>query len=125
MFGKKEKKEVKPTYVNWIPLTDMKQLEEIKKTSIKEPIAIFKHSTRCGISSMVINRFQESFTEDMKHIKVYYLDLLSYRNISDEVGYTFQVMHQSPQLLIIKNGEAVAHASHYTINQLPLNNYWK
>lgn len=125
MFGKKEKKEVKPTYVNWIPLTDMKQLEEIKKTSIKEPIAIFKHSTRCGISSMVINRFQESFTEDMKHIKVYYLDLLSYRNISDEVGYTFQVMHQSPQLLIIKNGEAVAHASHYNINQLPLNNYWK
>jgi bacillithiol system protein YtxJ len=56
----------------------------------------------------------------MKDLKVYYLDLLSFRNISDEVGYAFQVMHQSPQLLVIKNGVAVANASHYEITTLDI-----
>lgn len=121
----KEKKEEKKYHVNWIPLTSVKQLDQIAIESKKEPIAIFKHSTRCGISRMVINRFQESFTEDMNQIKVYYLDLLSYRNISDEVGYKFQVLHQSPQLLIIKNGKAIAHASHYGIAEIPIYKFVK
>ena len=59
----------------------------------------------------------------MKNIKVYYLDLLSYRDISDEVGYTFQVMHQSPQLLVVKNEHAVANASHYDIAQIDLQRF--
>ena len=118
-------KEEKKSYVNWIPLTTLSQLETIKKESTNESIAIFKHSTRCGISRMVIRQFEESFTEDMSSLKVYYLDLLNYREISNEVGYTFQVLHQSPQLLIIKNGVVVAHASHYDITQIPIRNFIK
>ena len=114
IFGSRDKKTV-ASNVNWIPLTKIEQLDEIKQQSKSETVLIFKHSTRCGISSMVIKQFEKKFDESMNSIKVYYLDLLSYRQISDEVGYTFQVMHQSPQLLVIKNETAVATASHYDI----------
>mgnify|MGYP006000979111 CR=1 FL=1 len=115
--NKKEasEKEKKKTFINWIPLTSLEQIDEIKNQSKSESILIFKHSTRCGISSMVIKRFETLFKEEHQELKVYYLDLLNYRNVSDEVGYTFQVMHQSPQLLAIKNGVSVYDASHYDI----------
>lgn len=122
IFGKTENKQ-EEQFINWIPLTSLEQLEEIKKQSNAETVMIFKHSTRCGISSMVIKRFEQLFDESMKSTKVYYLDLLSYRSISDEVGYSFQVMHQSPQLLIIRNETAVYHASHYDITTVNLTQY--
>jgi bacillithiol system protein YtxJ len=118
-----ETKEKAISNVSWTPLTSLSQLEEIKKLSKTAPIAIFKHSTRCGISSMVIKRFEKSFGEDLKNLKVYYLDVLNYRDISDEVGYEFQVMHQSPQLLVIKDGVVVANASHYDITSIDLKLY--
>ena len=126
IFGDKDNeksKSQKTSFVNWTPLTSLEQLETIKETSKNEAIFIFKHSTRCGISSMVIKRFEALFTEDHQHLKVYYLDLLNYRDISDEVGYTFQVMHQSPQLLIIKNGVSVFNASHYDVTQVNLTTF--
>jgi bacillithiol system protein YtxJ len=113
-------KEEKVKHLKWIPLNSLEQLEDIKKLSSTEPIAIFKHSTRCGISRGVVRQFENSFDEEMSRLKVYYLDLLNYREISDEVGAQFQVMHQSPQLLIIKNEVAVAHASHYDIMSIDL-----
>ena len=79
IFGGKEDEVSKPeekSYLNWLPLNSIEQLEEIKQTSKTEYVFIFKHSTRCGISSMVIKRFENLFDESMKNIKVYYLDLL-------------------------------------------------
>ncbi|WP_243743957.1 bacillithiol system redox-active protein YtxJ [Tenacibaculum caenipelagi] len=110
----------KESFINWIPLTDIKQLGEIKIQSENEPIVIFKHSTRCGISSMVIKRFENSFDEELKSFKMYYLDLLSYREISNEIAHSFHVIHQSPQLLVIEKGKVVTHASHYDIGQVDL-----
>ena len=123
LFKSKDKKEKTFSYVNWTPLTSLEQIDTIKEQSKSETVLIFKHSTRCGISSMVIKRFEQLFDESMKNIKVYYLDLLSYRSISDEVGYTFQVMHQSPQLLVVKNGTAIESASHYDIISVDLQKY--
>ena len=122
IFGGNEKKE-QTSHINWIPLTSLDQLDQIEEQSKSETIMIFKHSTRCGISSMVIKRFENMFDESMNSVKVYYLDILSYRSISDEVGYTFQVMHQSPQLLIVRNETAVAHASHYYITTVNLQQF--
>lgn len=115
LFGGKEPKKQQQTFLNWIPLTSKDQLEEIKMQSKTESVLIFKHSTRCGISSMVIKQFEKLFSEEHQNLKVYYLDLLNYRDVSDEVGYTFQVMHQSPQLLVIRNEVSVEDASHYDI----------
>ncbi|SEQ53301.1 bacillithiol system protein YtxJ [Hyunsoonleella jejuensis] len=107
----------------WIPLNDLKQIDYIKqKSSIKTQV-IFKHSTRCGISSMVQRQFIEDYNFSEKELDLYYLDILNYRQISDEVGYAFQLIHESPQLLVIKNGELVAHASHGQINQVDLNRF--
>ncbi|MBE7634354.1 bacillithiol system redox-active protein YtxJ [Tenacibaculum finnmarkense genomovar ulcerans] len=110
-------------FINWIPLIALSQLEDIKKQSQKEPIAIFKHSTRCSISSVAKSRFEKSFDESLKDFKVYYLDLISYREISNEIGIQFQVEHQSPQLLIIQKEAVVAHASHYEIAQIDLTKF--
>lgn len=119
----KNKKENTPSYLNWIPLTSLDQLETIKQTSKTAPVFIFKHSTRCGVSSMVIKQFEKLFEEEHQNLIVYYLDLLNYRNISDEVGYTFQVTHQSPQLIVIKNEVAVHNASHYDVTQTNLSRF--
>ncbi len=120
--NKSSKQEVK-SFINWIPLTSLDQLETIKKESKTTSIFIFKHSTRCGISRMVLKQFENLFKEEHQNLKVYYLDLLNYRNISDEVGFTFQVMHQSPQLLVIKNAVSVYNASHYDITQTDLSRF--
>ena len=122
ILGSKVKEE-KETNINWIPLNSLEQIKTIKELSKSETILVFKHSTRCGISSMVIKRFENLFDSSMNNIKVYYLDLLNFRAISDEVGYIFQVQHQSPQLLIIRNEVAVLNVSHYDITTVNIQKY--
>lgn len=107
----------------WIPLNDIQQLDYIKQKSSIKPQVIFKHSTRCGISSMVQRQFIKDYNFSEKDLDLYYLDILSYRQISDETGYKFQLIHESPQLLVIKNGALVAHASHGQINQVDLSRF--
>ena len=126
MFGGKEGQEEKPekkTYLTWLPLTSSEQLETIETESNAASVLIFKDSTRCGISKMVIKQFEKLFTEENQHLKVYYLDLLNYRDISNEIAVKFQVMHQSPQLIVIRNGTAVHHASHNDITQVNLTRF--
>ena len=72
---------------------------------------------------MVIKRFENLFEISMKNVKVFYLDLLSFRSISDEVGLSFNVQHQSPQLLIIRNEVAVKDASHHDITSINIKKY--
>lgn len=72
---------------------------------------------------MVMKQFVATYNFTENEMDLYYLDLLSYRDVSNEVGYKFQVMHQSPQLLVIRNGVVVAHASHGAINDLDLNRF--
>jgi bacillithiol system protein YtxJ len=123
LFGSKEGKEEKISYLTWIPLTSIEQLETIKLESKTESILIFKHSTRCGISRTVIKQFEGLFNETNQQLKGYYLDLLNYRGISSEIGSVFQVTHQSPQLLVIKNEVSVHHASHSDITEINLERF--
>jgi len=112
LFGKNTEKAAQEI-INWIPLTDSKQLDEIIEKSTTKYQAIFKHSTRCGISSGVKRQFERQ--DDTDKIDFYYLDLLSFRPVSDEIASRFGVLHQSPQLLVFKDGAVVAHGSHYDI----------
>lgn len=119
LFGStEEKKEEK--VLPWIELNNISQLKEIEEKSVNKTQLIFKHSTRCGISRMVMNQFIDTYNFSEKDFDLHYLDLLSFRDVSNEVGYKFQVMHESPQLLVIKNGGVVAHASHGQINDIDL-----
>lgn len=107
----------------WINLATIEQLDEIVELSKTKPQFIFKHSTRCGISRMVMNQFKKSYQLSESEADLYYLDLLNYRTISGTIADKFQVMHESPQLLVIKNGVVVAHDSHSGINQLELGKF--
>tara|TARA_B110000003_G_scaffold53347_1_gene53128 strand:- start:81656 stop:82042 length:387 start_codon:yes stop_codon:yes gene_type:complete len=109
--------------INWIPLTSIDQLKKIREQSKLETVFLFKHSTRCGISSIVLKRFEKLFDEDIINVKVYYLDLLNYRNVSNEVANIFQVIHQSPQLLIVRNQSVVLNVSHYDITTVNIKKY--
>lgn len=109
--------------MNWINLTDASQINEIIENSYQEPVLIFKHSTRCSISSTALSRLERAW--NLENAKAYYLDLIAYRPISSEISEAFQVEHQSPQALIIKNGVCVYHDSHWDISfdqMLPLFN---
>lgn len=100
--------------MNWTSLTDEQQLETIKEESKSQPVVIFKHSTRCSISSMAKNRLDR---EDAPgDVKFYYLDLIAYRSLSNKIAEVFQVYHESPQVLLIKNGECTYDESHNGIS---------
>ena len=123
IFGEdKNTKELKKQ-IPWIPLTSLDQLENISKESHIKPIAIFKHSTRCGISRMALRQFEKQLNIEMSSVSLYYLDLLVYREISDEIASRFKVYHQSPQLIILKNGIAIQKSSHHDIDATILVNY--
>lgn len=103
--------------MNWIKLQDEAELNKIKEESSNQPVIIFKHSTRCSISSTALNRLERSWKdEEMKNVKAYYLDLIAYRSISNKIEEIFLVHHESPQILIIKDGKCIYHSSHLGIN---------
>jgi bacillithiol system protein YtxJ len=99
--------------MKWNQLTQIGQLALIKEQSFFRSQVIFKHSTRCSISSMVLHRLEREAASDQ--IDFYYLDLLQYRHISTEVAAMFSVHHESPQVLLIKNGECIYDESHQGI----------
>ena len=101
--------------VNWIALESMSQLDEIVTLSNEKKVLIFKHSTRCSVSRMVLKEFENTFTLE-ETLTPYFLDLLEHRDISNEIASRFEVQHQSPQILVIKGGKAVYSASHESID---------
>jgi bacillithiol system protein YtxJ len=109
--------------VPWIQLTEMGTLDEIVETSKKQTVAILKHSTSCGISRMVLRQFEQSYDLKDEQIKLYFLDLIAYRDISNKIASRFNVPHQSPQLLVIVDGKVVFDASHSSIQSEKLNEF--
>jgi bacillithiol system protein YtxJ len=99
------------------------QLEVIATASFATPQLIFKHSTRCSISRFVLSDFMNHFTYSSEEFGAHYLDLLNHRDVSNAIAERFHVVHQSPQLIIIKDGKAVADASHEGINALQLSKF--
>jgi bacillithiol system protein YtxJ len=100
--------------MQWIHLTDERQLEEIVTRSKIKPQVIFKHSTRCSISGVALQRFQKA--QQPEGIDFHLLDLLSHRSISNKIVSVFGVHHESPQVLVIKDGKCVYDESHLGIS---------
>jgi len=98
--------------INWVELSDISQLNEISSSSEEKPVVIFKHSTRCSISRMVLKQLENEYDYKDDEVTPYFLDLLSHRDISNEIANRFGVMHQSPQMIVIKGGKAIYDNSH-------------
>lgn len=103
--------------MKWNKLTDLQQLQELKTESEDVNVLIFKHSTRCSISSAALNRLERAWQEgETGKVKPYYLDLLSFREISDRIASEFSIEHESPQILLVRNGDCIYTASHMGIS---------
>ncbi len=101
--------------INWTPLTSTDQLDEIIDLSAEVPCLILKHSTRCSISTVAKHRLEKNWDFEEKEVQAYYLDLINYRDISNQIAGTFGIDHQSPQVLLIKKGNCVYDESHFGI----------
>ena len=110
LFGSSEEKKERGSKINWIPLQYLGQLDEIAALSDAKPAVIFKHSTRCSISSMAKSRLERHEQPDSTDF--YLLDLIRFRSLSNKIADNFKVNHESPQVLLIKNNSCVYEESH-------------
>jgi bacillithiol system protein YtxJ len=107
--------------MEWIELSGLDQLQEIKSESDKSPVLIFKHSHRCNISRVTLDRLERNWNKsEMRQVKPYFLDLLSNRQLSDTIAQLFKVDHESPQILLIHRGKSILDLSHFEIDYLQI-----
>lgn len=114
IFGKKEDQDHSKSL--WKKIESQKDLNAAIEKSSQQKVLIFKHSTRCFISKTVLRSFEKQMQESDKNFGYYFLDLLAYRSISNEIESRFDVVHQSPQLIVLENGKAIYNASHQNID---------
>lgn len=96
--------------VEWIELTGIEQAKELIKSHVN--VVFFKHSTRCSISTVALNRFESNFHLTEGKIIPVFLDLLAHRDVSNFLANHFSIRHESPQVLFIHKGNCIYHASH-------------
>jgi bacillithiol system protein YtxJ len=104
------------TGIQWEPLESVDQLDNVINNSSLKPKVIFKHSTRCGISRMVLRQFENGFEKNDDEVTFYFLDLLNYKEVSAAVASKLNVVHQSPQVIILYNKEILHTESHQGID---------
>lgn len=103
--------------MNWNNITSAQDLEAIKQASYRQPVMIFKHSTRCSISTAALHRLERHWNaEEAKNLTPYFLDLIAYRPVSNQIAQDFDVRHESPQVLLIYQGKCIYSASHFDIH---------
>lgn len=122
VFGKKEKTVKKKNELPWIQLESMDQLEAIAGNSKNKTQVVYKHSSTCGISRMVLGMFTDRYDTDLD-IDLYFLTIQNHRDVSNAIEEKFAVRHESPQLLVVKNEEVVFHTSHGAIADTDFTKY--
>lgn len=114
IFGE-PKSDSNSSKINWNPMEHLGQIAEIIALSEEKPVIIFKHSTRCSISRMALKNFENEYDLGEK-VTAYFLDLISFREVSNAIAIRFNVVHQSPQMLLIVGGKSVYDVSHSSID---------
>ena len=116
IFGSDESKEQNTSTSFWNIMESEEDLAQAVQKSFEKKVVIFKHSTRCHISKMVLKSFENEVAHSDKDVVYYFLDLISHRSISNKIADDFGVTHQSPQMIVLENGKAVKNASHQSIS---------
>lgn len=101
--------------MEWIALESVEQLVQIDELSYSRPVVLFKHSTRCSVSAMALDRMERG-GESLAGAECYYLDLIAHRDVSQAIADRYGVEHESPQVIVVRNGRAVWHESHMAIS---------
>lgn len=113
---KGEQEEKNQNGISWNEIKTVDDLNNAIKNSSEKPVVLFKHSTRCSISSSAISRLERKWNSEETSASPYYLDLISFREVSSAIAQKLGVQHQSPQMIVVKNGKATFNASHMEIN---------
>lgn len=115
IFGGKQNEEETKSF--WKLIKSEKDLENAIKESHYKRVAIFKHSTSCFISKTVLRNFEKEVANaENQNLSFYFLDLLAFRPVSNKIAEDFGIRHESPQLIVIENGNAISNASHQDIS---------
>ncbi len=114
ILGKSASPESAPDF--WKYIESESDLDKAISESSERKVAIFKHSTRCHISKMVLKNFEREVQQNDGDVSYYFLDLLQYRPISNRIESDLNVVHQSPQLIVLKDGKAINNMSHQSIS---------
>lgn len=114
IFGGSAEEKQSPEF--WNHINSEADLEKAVEESHNKKVAIFKHSTRCFISKTVLKNFEKEVAASDKDVSFYFLDLLAHRDLSNKIADELGVQHQSPQLIVLENGNAVKNASHQSIS---------
>lgn len=101
---------------DWKTIESDLQLQAAIDESFERPVVLFKHSVSCGISAGAKYRLEQEWNFNTEELSFYYLDLLAYRSISNKIAEDLGVTHQSPQVIILKDGQAVYNTSHHMIS---------
>ena len=101
---------------HWNELFTEQDIDELVPKSTKRPQIIFKHSVSCGISAHARFKLEEGTATLLQLADINYLNLLRHRNVSNYIARKFSVTHQSPQILVLKNGITTFTTSHHAIS---------
>ena len=121
IFGKSD--ETVGAKVHWNYLESLEDLEAAEAVSTEKTVILFKHSTRCSISRFVLKQFENTFDLPAEDMELYFLDLIQYRSVSNEIATRYGVMHQSPQMIVLKDRNSVYDASHEGIETRSLKQF--
>lgn len=100
----------------WKEVTSIEEFNEMLNTPTDKAKLFFKHSTRCSISSMALKGFEREWNVSSDDFELYFVDLIAHRDISNAIAAESHVEHQSPQVVVWRNGEVIYNASHHHID---------
>ncbi len=100
----------------WKNIESIQMLDELVSLTQDNAVLIFKHSTRCSISMMALTRFESEWDLNISNCDLYFLDLIAYRDISNKISEITGVIHQSPQVIVLRKGEVLYEESHNSIS---------
>ena len=88
-----------------------------------KPLIIFKHSYRCSLSSMALNRIENISEELSQKAKFVLVDVINQRDLSTEISRYFNIKHESPQVIFYHQNEVQFADSHLNINSSKIMDY--
>ena len=100
----------------WTEVSSLEQLHSVLESANEKPVLLFKHSSRCSISSMALHSFESRWTSENNLCQLCFIDLIRFRDVSNEVAQLTRVHHQSPQAILVKGTEVLYHDSHSGID---------
>lgn len=102
--------------MNWTKIENEQDLNDLNEISRKKICLLFKYSTRCPTSGVALDRLERDWNPDeMEEVEPYFLDLIKHRNLSNVIADHYDVMHESPQIILIEKGKSIFDTSHFWI----------